>query len=217
MKIHKEGRNTIAIALLLTGGLGYLLGISGFPYWLMAIGALVLLCFLFFITQFFRIPERHKSYEADEIVCPADGEIVVIEEVFETEYLQTKCTQISIFMSPLNVHANYVPVEGKVLYTQYHPGKHLVAWNPKSSTDNERTTLVIETKNGEKFLIRQIAGAVARRICFYPKVGDDLKQGQEFGFIKFGSRVDVFLPLEAKLDIKIGDLVKNKLNVLGKL
>jgi phosphatidylserine decarboxylase len=217
MKIHKEGRNTIAIALLLTGGLGYLLGISGFPYWLMAIGALVLLCFLFFITQFFRIPKRHKSYEADDIVCPADGEIVVIEEVIETEYLQTKCTQISIFMSPLNVHANYVPVEGKVLYTQYHPGKHLVAWNPKSSTDNERTTLVIETKNGEKVLIRQIAGAVARRICFYPKVGDDLKQGQEFGFIKFGSRVDVFLPLEAKLDIKIGDLVKNKLNVLGKL
>lgn len=165
----------------------------------------------------FRVPKRQRTYEPNEIVCPADGEVVVIEEVVETEYLQTKCTQISIFMSPLNVHANYAPVKGKVIYTQYHPGKHLVAWNPKSSTDNERTTLVIETQTGEKVLIRQIAGAVARRICFYPKIGEELQQGQEYGFIKFGSRVDVFLPLGAHLDIKMGDLVKNKLNLLGKL
>lgn len=217
MRIHKEGRNTIVLVLLLISFLGYFLASSHAPIWVIGIGFVILISFLCFIIQFFRVPKRQRTYEPNEIVCPADGEVVVIEEVVETEYLQTKCTQISIFMSPLNVHANYAPVKGKVIYTQYHPGKHLVAWNPKSSTDNERTTLVIETQTGEKVLIRQIAGAVARRICFYPKIGEELQQGQEYGFIKFGSRVDVFLPLGAHLDIKMGDLVKNKLNLLGKL
>ena len=176
---------------------------------------LVLLLFLYLIIQFFRIPKRICEFGEIDIVCPADGKVVVIEETEETEYFKGKRIQISIFMSPLNVHANYFPISGITKYVKYHPGLFLVAWHPKSSTENERTTIVVEHKNGAEILFRQIAGAVARRICYYTEISDKAKQGEEFGFIKFGSRIDVFLPLGTKIDVKIGDSVKAKLTRLG--
>lgn len=176
---------------------------------------LFLLVFLYLIVQFFRIPHRKSEFREMDIVCPADGKVVVIEETEETEYFKGKRIQISIFMSPLNVHANYFPISGITKYVKYHPGLFLVAWHPKSSTENERTTIVVEHKNGVEILFRQIAGAVARRICYYTEIGDKAKQGEEFGFIKFGSRIDVFLPLGTKIDVKIGDKVKAKLSRLG--
>jgi len=161
------------------------------------------------------IPHRKYEFSEMDIVCPADGKVVVIEETEETEYFKGKRIQISIFMSPLNVHANYFPISGITKYVKYHPGLFLVAWHPKSSTENERTTIVVEHKNGAEILFRQIAGAVARRICYYTEISDKAKQGEEFGFIKFGSRIDVFLPLGTKIDVKIGDSVKAKLTRLG--
>lgn len=150
-------------------------------------------------------------------MCPADGKVVVIEEVEESEYFKDKRIQISIFMSPLNVHANYNPISGIVKYVKYHPGLFLVAWHPKSSTDNERSTMVTEHKNGQEVLFRQIAGAVARRICYYVREKQEVTTGQEFGFIKFGSRIDILLPLDAKIDVQIGDKVKAKLTKIGEL
>lgn len=176
---------------------------------------LFLLVFLYLIVQFFRIPHRKSEFREMDIVCPADGKVVVIEETEETEYFKGKRIQLSIFMSPLNVHANYFPISGITKYVKYHPGLFLVAWHPKSSIENERTTIVVEHKNGVEILFRQIAGAVARRICYYTEIGDKAKQGEEFGFIKFGSRIDVFLPLGTKIDVKIGDKVKAKLTRLG--
>ena len=176
---------------------------------------LFLLVFLYLIVQFFRIPKRNCEFGEMDIVCPADGKVVVIEETEEAEYFKGKRIQLSIFMSPLNVHANYFPISGITKYVKYHPGLFLVAWHPKSSTDNERTTIVVEHKNGTEVLFRQIAGAVARRICYYTEVGRNAKQGEEFGFIKFGSRIDVFLQLGTKIEVKIGDRVKAKLTRLG--
>ena len=150
------------------------------------------------------------------IIAPADGKVVVIEETFEPEYFKDKRLQVSIFMSPLNVHVNRNPISGVVKYMKYHPGKYLVAWHPKSSTENERTTLVIANEKTE-LLMRQIAGALARRICFYVKEGDPVKQNEEFGFIRFGSRVDVFFPLGTKVDVKIGDIVQGGMTVLAHL
>jgi phosphatidylserine decarboxylase len=150
-------------------------------------------------------------------MCPADGKIVVIEEVEESEYFQDKRIQISIFMSPMNVHANYNPISGIVKYVKYHPGLFLVAWHPKSSTENERTTMVVEHSGGKEVLFRQIAGAVARRICYYITPGQNVKTGEEFGFIKFGSRIDVLLPIDCKINVKIGDVVKSKVTKLGEL
>jgi phosphatidylserine decarboxylase len=162
------------------------------------------LIFLFFV-QFFRNPTRNTPINPKHIIAPADGKVVVIEEVEEPEYFQGKRKQVSIFMSPFNVHSNRNPVSGIIKYFKYHPGLYLVAWHPKSSTENERTTVVIETPEGHEVLFRQIAGALARRICWYVKEGDKVLQGQEFGFIKFGSRVDIFLPLDAKVMINLGD------------
>jgi phosphatidylserine decarboxylase len=150
-------------------------------------------------------------------MCPADGKVVVIEEVEETEYFNDRRIQVSIFMSPLNVHANYNPVSGIVKYVKYHAGLFLVAWHPKSSTDNERSTMVIEHSSGKEILFRQIAGALARRICYYLHEGQQVVTGDEFGFIKFGSRIDVFLPIGTQIDVKIGDVVKAKLTKLGEL
>lgn len=150
------------------------------------------------------------------ILCPADGKVVVIEETEETEYFHDRRIQVSIFMSPVNVHINRNPVSGIVRFFQYHPGKYLVAWHPKSSTLNERTSIAVRTSNGKEVLFRQIAGAMARRIVWYVKEGMAVEQGAEFGFIKFGSRVDVFLPLDAKVDVKIGDKVSGGLTVLGR-
>jgi phosphatidylserine decarboxylase len=167
------------------------------------------------VVQFFRIPNIKCVFEVNDIICPADGKVVVIEEVEENEYFNDKRIQVSIFMSPLNVHANFNPISGIVKYVKYHKGLFLVAWHPKSSTDNERTTFVVEHKNGVEILFRQIAGAVARRICYYTEVGSPAKQAEEFGFIKFGSRIDVFLPLGTKIDVKVGDVVKGKLTRLA--
>ena len=186
-------------------------------FWLFALltaGALVM---AYLIIQFFRIPSRTFTYTDSDVLCPADGKVVVIEEVEETEYFKDKRIQVSIFMSPMNVHANYNPISGIIKFVKYHPGLFLVAWHPKSSTENERTTFVIEHSSGQEVLFRQIAGAVARRICYYVQPGQKVKTGDEFGFIKFGSRVDVFLPLNSKIIVKIGDKVQGKLTKLAEL
>jgi phosphatidylserine decarboxylase len=158
--------------------------------------------FFILIVQFFRDPHRETPVGDDLIIAPADGKVVVIEEVDEPEYLKTKCRQISIFMSPVNVHVNRYPTSGKVLYEKYHPGKYLVAWHPKSSTENERTTVVVEHPKGQ-VLFRQIAGALAKRIVNYAKVGHLAKTGAEYGFIKFGSRIDIYLPLECEINVEL--------------
>ena len=169
------------------------------------------------IVQFFRIPNRQLTRHDSQVIAPADGTIVVIEETDETEYFKARRRQVSIFMSPLNVHVNRNPVSGVVRYFKYYPGKYLVAWHPKSSTENERTTIVVQAANGVEVLFRQIAGAVARRIRWYVKEGQSVEQGQEMGFIKFGSRVDVFLPLDATIKVSIGDKIKGGVTVLAEL
>ena len=170
---------------------------------------------LVIIIQFFRNPSRSAN-TGDDVLCPADGKIVAIEEVEETEYFHDKRIQISIFMSPLNVHINWLPMGGIVKYVKYHPGRYLVAWHPKSSTENEHTTIVVENENGA-VLLRQIAGALARRICYYLNEGDQVHQGDEMGFIKFGSRVDVLLPPDSDIKVGIGDKVKGTQTVLAAL
>jgi len=185
--------------------------------WLFVLISLGLFTILYLIIQFFRIPSRKAVFGSHDILCPADGKVVVIEEVEETEYFHDRRIQISVFMSPLNVHANYNPISGIIKYVKYHKGLFLVAWHPKSSTDNERSTFVIEHESGQEVLFRQIAGAMARRICYYVKEDQKVVTGEEFGFIKFGSRVDLFLPLDAKIDVKIGDVVQNKLTKIGEL
>jgi phosphatidylserine decarboxylase len=213
MKLHREGYGIMAgtlVAVLGLSALNYLLLVkcaSTILFWLVE---LILLTLLFLVVQFFRVPTRSCPYSENDIVCPADGKVVVVEEVEENEFFKDKRIQVSIFMSPLNVHANYFPIGGETTYVKYHPGLFLVAWHPKSSTDNERSTIVVKHENGKEILFRQIAGAVARRICYYAQVGKAATQGEEFGFIKFGSRIDVFLPLETKIDVKIGDIVKAK-------
>ncbi|SFT51826.1 phosphatidylserine decarboxylase [Lishizhenia tianjinensis] len=220
MKLHREGYLIILIGVLILGAIHvgnyFLLQATGWDwlYYLLTLGEVVM---LYLIVQFFRVPNRTVNAEDLDIVCPADGKVVVIEEVEETEYFKDKRIQVSIFMSPLNVHANWNPIKGIVKYVKYHPGLFLVAWHPKSSTDNERSTFVVQHENGKEVLFRQIAGAVARRICYYAKEGDKVDQGTEFGFIKFGSRIDLFLPLDAKVDVKIGDVVKGKLTKIGSL
>lgn len=174
----------------------------------MALSAGLSLLILLFFTQFFRSPVRHIEIDSKVLYAPADGKLVVLEETFEDEYFKDKRLQLSIFMSPYNVHSNTSPVSGEVTYVKYHPGKFLVAWHPKSSQLNERSTIVIKRNKGEEILLRQIAGAVARRIVTYPKVGDSLVQGEELGFIKFGSRVDVFLPPDTKVNAELGDTIK---------
>ena len=218
MTLHREGTTTIIIAVIILGLIqwgNYWLYTQTNWLWLfllLSAGALVM---LYLVVQFFRIPKRTFTFTDSDILCPADGKVVVIEEVEETEYFKDRRIQVSIFMSPLNVHANYFPISGLVKYVKYHKGLFLVAWHPKSSTDNERSTVVVQHSSGQEVLFRQIAGAVARRICYYAKEGQTAETGQEFGFIKFGSRVDVFLPLGTKLDIKIDQDVKAKLTKLG--
>ncbi|MBM3445434.1 MAG: phosphatidylserine decarboxylase family protein [Bacteroidetes bacterium] len=216
MRIHKEGIPTIALTILLVAGLKYLSNhfIGTEWIWLQYSVDTVLVCFTLFIISFFRIPNRSFHYSEHEIVSPADGKVVVIEEVFDEEYFHEKRLQISVFMSPANVHVNRYPIDGEVVYSKYHPGKYLVAWDPKSSTDNERHSIVVKN-NKAVILVKQIAGALARRIVNYAEVGKSVKQNQELGFIKFGSRVDLLLPLDAKPAVKIGDKVKNGISVLA--
>jgi phosphatidylserine decarboxylase len=180
--------------------------------WIIAVGITGL---LIFILSFFRIPDRDYTESDDVIIAPCDGTVVVIEEVEADEYFKDKRLQLSIFMSPLNVHVNRNPVSGEVLYSQYHKGKYLVAWHPKSSTENERHSVVYKHKEKE-MLVKQIAGALAKRIVNYLKPGDKVKQGGEMGFIKFGSRVDLLLPLDTKVEVKINQKVKGGMTVLGK-
>ncbi|MCU0353362.1 MAG: phosphatidylserine decarboxylase family protein [Cytophagales bacterium] len=216
MTIHKEGRTLLLVlAALLT-----VLNIVAFQYlsapWTWIVLAVSVVFFLL-ILQFFRSPYRTLTQNTKQVVAPADGKVVVIEEVVETEYFNAPRRQVSIFMSPVNVHINRTPIEGMVKYFKYHAGKYLVAWHPKSSTENERTTLVIRTESGAEILLRQIAGALAKRIRWYVSEGQLVSQGQEFGFIKFGSRVDVFLPLDAKVLVNIGDKTKGGVTVLAEL
>ncbi len=215
MKIHKEGRLIIVsagIALILLNLLLNYLAPSIFP-----LAPFASLLFYAWVIHFFRHPRREIHLPANNLVyAPADGKVVVIEEAEETEYFKDKRLQISIFMSPMNVHVNRNPISGTVNYLKYHPGRYLVAWHPKSSTENERTTVVID--NGEaEILLRQIAGAMAKRIKTYLQVGQEVVQGSEMGFIKFGSRVDVFLPLDAQVEVKIGDKVKGNKTVVARL
>lgn len=217
MRIHKEGLATIlistvvvAVVLLLT----FFLIAPRFPVlaWIIAIGIIGL---LIFILSFFRIPNRTHMEGDDVIVAPCDGTVVVIEEVQPDEYFTDRRLQLSIFMSPLNVHVNRNPVSGEVMYSQYHKGKYLVAWHPKSSTDNERHSVVYKHR-GKELLVKQIAGALAKRIVNYLKPGDVVKQGDEMGFIKFGSRVDLLLPVGTTIDVKINQKVKGGVTVLAK-
>ena len=169
------------------------------------------------VLQFFRRPNRIVVIDDNTVICPADGKVVAIEEVEESEYFKDKRIQISVFMSPFNVHMNWFPINGIVKYVKYHPGLFLVAWHPKSSTDNERTTLVVEAKNKQEILFRQIAGALARRIVFYCKEGDVALGATDFGFIKFGSRVDILLPLDAKIEVEINQKVIGTQTTLASL
>jgi len=220
MKIHREGYLIIAIGLailaLIETGNYFLWQYTGW-LWLFILLTLGDLVMAYLIIQFFRVPNRQATFGSNDVLCPADGKVVVIEEVMETEYFNDKRIQVSIFMSPLNVHANFNPISGIIKYVKYHKGLFLVAWHPKSSTDNERSTFVIEHANGQEVLFRQVAGAVARRICYYVQPGQAVTTGEEFGFIKFGSRIDVFLPLNCDLNVKIGDVVQGKLTKLGEL
>lgn len=217
MRIHKEGIAIIFIALILVASLNLVF------FWifrnslLQSLFAVISVIFLLLIIWFFRNPLRYVLPDDTVIICPADGKIVQIEEVVENEYFKDKRLQISIFMSPLNVHVNRYPVSGRVSYFKYHPGKYLVAWHPKSSLLNERSTVVIKDHSGREILVRQIAGAVARRIVPYAVQGQNVVQGDELGFIKFGSRVDLFLPLDTKIEAKAGDKVTGNITIIGRL
>ena len=218
MTIHKEGRTLLFVLLIVFFALNW-----GVAYFLPTATTIQNICigasifFYLIILQFFRNPVFTVSKNEKYVLAPADGKVVVIEETEETEYLKSRRKQISIFMSPLNVHVNRMPVGGSIRYFKYHPGKYLVAWHPKSSTENERTTVVAKMKNGTEVLFRQIAGALARRIKCYVKEGLELEQGQEFGFIKFGSRVDIFLPLDATIKVSVGEITKGGRTVIAEI
>ena len=206
MTIHREGYRSIAIGFIVLVALNliscYLIcSVSSVACWIVFF--LTLFLFLFLVS-FFRIPNRKLTIHEGKVIAPADGKVVVIEETVDEEYFNEKRLQVSIFMSPANVHVNRNPISGEVVYNQYHKGKYLVAWHPKSSTENERHTVVYE-KNGREILVKQIAGALARRIVNYLQPGQQVRQTEEMGFIKFGSRVDLLLPLDAVIKVKIGD------------
>lgn len=215
MKIHKEGQ-TILIRLALALALINIIVFFWQPQFLLGFGLASLVIFLM-VLQFFRNPAREILISDDQLVyAPADGKIVAIEETIENEYFGDKRLQISIFMNVTNVHVNRNPISGTVNYFKYHPGKYLVAWHPKSSTENERTTVVIG-KDGKEILLRQIAGALAKRIVNYLEPGDEVEQGKDMGFIKFGSRVDLYLPIDVKVDVEIGQKVKGNRTVIARL
>lgn len=216
MKLHKEGFGTILLSFILLTAFNLVLFFLLQQLIIIPIATSIasLIVFLL-ILWFFRSPEKIIISNDNLIICPADGKVVVIEKTFEHEFLKKDCLQISVFMSPLNVHVNWYPINGDVIKSVYHKGKYLVAWHPKSSTENERSSVLIKSKNGEQIVVRQIAGAVARRIVTYAKEGDASLQNQQMGFIKFGSRVDLFLPLETKIEVKIGQIVKGNQTIIG--
>lgn len=216
MTLHREGTPTIllvsAVVILINAGVCYATANT----LVMGLTLLITISFWLFILSFFRIPSRVHTIQEGAVVAPADGEVVVIEEVQADEYFSDRRIQVSIFMSPLNVHVNRNPISGEVVYSQYHPGKYLVAWHPKSSTENERHSVVYRTQ-GKEILVKQIAGALAKRIVNYLKPGQQVKQTEEMGFIKFGSRVDLLLPLDAKILVKLGDKPQGGVTVLATL
>jgi phosphatidylserine decarboxylase len=214
VKIHKEGYGLIFIVFLFAlafTSIWYLY----YPKDKLALAFSILsIIICVFIVSFFRNPKRYIPLGEDSIICPADGKVVVIEDVMETEYFNEMRKQVSVFMSPANVHVNRSPIDGEVKYFKYHPGKYLVAWHPKSSTDNERTSMVIENESFS-VLVRQIAGKLARRIVYYVEEGDEIERGEEFGFIKFGSRIDLFLPLNTQINVELNQKVRGGETVIG--
>jgi phosphatidylserine decarboxylase len=212
IRFHKEGYKIILITILLLLVTNLLI-ID--PIWLSKIILILSIVFLILVLQFFRNPKREVTAKENEVTAPADGKVVVIEEVEETEYFKDKRIQVSIFMSPTNVHVNRYPINGIVKYSKYHPGKYLVAWHPKSSTENERTTVVVENEN-ISILFRQIAGALARRIVIYSKLDDKAIKGEDYGFIKFGSRVDLFFPLGTNINLELNQKVKGNKTIIAK-
>lgn len=215
MKLHKESTGTIVVASIAFATLAFIAVYFLKEWALFAIIPLLVIYGLVF--WFFRVPEREILDHKENVIAPVDGKVVMIKEVDENEFLKEKAIQVSIFMSPLNVHICRYPVSGKVIYKKYHPGKYLVAWHEKSSELNERTTVAVESLTHHKVVFRQIAGYVARRIVFYCNEGDAAKAGHEFGFIKFGSRMDVFLPLDTEITCKIGDKTKGGIDVIAKM
>lgn len=212
---HKAGfkiiRNTTIALLSVNGFIWYVFGESI----IIKLITFTSVVFIILILQFFRNPKRVSPVNSNHLMAPADGKIVVLEETVEHEYFKDRRIQVSIFMSPFNVHVNRYPITGEVKFTKYHPGKFLVAWHPKSSTENERTTIVVESEKTGPILLRQIAGALAKRIILYAKKGEKCSQGHDMGFIKFGSRVDLFLPLDAKINIKLNDIVKGGQTIIA--
>ena len=218
MTVHREGYKSIALAIIIFIGLNmmffWLFGAS--LLWLCIAFFVITLGLVLFVVSFFRIPARKLTISNGQIISPADGKVVVIEETVDDEYFKKKMLQVSVFMSPLNVHVNRNPIDGEIVYNQYHKGKYLVAWNPKSSTENERHSVVIKNGNTE-ILVKQIAGAVARRIVNYLEVGNKVKQTEEYGFIKFGSRVDLLLPIGTKINVGLNEVVQGGVTVLATL
>ncbi|MEG0760306.1 phosphatidylserine decarboxylase family protein [Chryseobacterium sp.] len=215
MKLHKESKGTITVASIF-----FILvaAVSIFSLEMLSLLIIIPLLVIYgLVFWFFRVPNRDIKDHVENVIAPVDGKVVMIKEVDETEFLKEKAIQVSIFMSPLNVHICRYPVSGNVIYKKYHPGKYLVAWHEKSSTENERTTVAVESLTKHKVVFRQIAGYVARRIVFYCNEGDNAKAGHEFGFIKFGSRMDIFLPLDTEIICKIGDKTKGGIDVIAKM
>jgi len=215
MKLHKEGYNIILVTFII-------LALLSIATWFFIPWKILQILFIagFFIEfiwtiSFFRVPKRVINFNENHILSSADGKIVTIEEVIETEFFNDKRIMISVFMSPFNIHVNWYPFNGKVIYTKYHKGKFLVAYNPKSSIDNERNSIVLEKEPGKSVLIRQVAGIMARRIISYTKKDDIVNQGEEFGIIKFGSRVDFFLPVDSKINVEIGQNVRAQKTVIA--
>ena len=214
---HKEGFKIILVTLFIVIGVSLIAHYFVDILWLKKGIQLLAIVFLIAILQFFRNPKRVTPRNDQHIIAPVDGKVVVIEEVFENEYFNDKVRMVSVFMSPLNVHVTRYPISGKVVYSKYHPGKYLVAWHPKASEENERTTVVVENETFGKVMYRQIAGALAKRIVNYAKEGGVAKQGADAGFIKFGSRVDIYLPLKAEVKVTLGQKVKGGVDVIAEI
>ena len=216
MTIHREGYQSIGVGALIFG----VVNVLSFTFLSGAMPDLAIIIFILtlglflFLVSFFRIPNRALTINDNQIICPADGKVVVIEEITDVEYFKDKRIQVSVFMSPANVHVNRNPINGEVIYNQYHKGKYLVAWHPKSSTENERWSVAVKNNFGT-ILYKQIAGALAKRICNYTTVGQQVKQTEEYGFIKFGSRVDILLPIGTKINVNLNQVVKGGVTVLA--
>ncbi|MGQ1908679.1 phosphatidylserine decarboxylase family protein [Marinifilum sp. RC60d5] len=217
MTIHKEGYGVIGVFFMILAAIDVIVYLIAGSSILLNIFLFATIAFFLLVVSFFRVPKRVPVTGDNLIISPADGKVVVIEETEEIEYFKDKRLQVSIFMSPLNVHINWYPVQGLVKYFRHHSGLFLKAWLPKSSTENERTTIVIEKDKNTSILMRQIAGAVARRIVAYAKEGEKIKQSEQEGFIKFGSRVDLYLPLGTKIDVELNQKVTGSQTIIGRL